>query len=127
MAVAIWAACAGAYVLGASNTNSCPSGSSKIGTAAACASAAAATVGLTYVGSATNLNSPSGCFHNIANPPFVVVFNDAVPGAADKFVQPLCAGARRPDPPRTRVGANMHVRACVRACMCVDIRMNACK
>ncbi len=44
-AAAIWAGYAGAYLLGASNTDDCPSGSSKIGTEAACESAAV-TVGV---------------------------------------------------------------------------------
>jgi hypothetical protein len=101
-AAAICAACAGAYALGASNTNACPSGASKIGAAAACESAAAA-AGVLYGGSHSTLNSPSGCFMNItAHPNNIVIFNTAVPGAADAYAQPLCAGARRPDPPRHR-------------------------
>jgi hypothetical protein len=133
--MAIWAACAGAYVLSAPDTNACPPGSSKIGTAAACESAAV-TVGVPHGGSDSNLKSPSGCFFNFAAHPNVIVnFNTAVPGDASTFAQPLCAGARRPDPAHTLrtararvcVGAYMHVRACVRACMFVYIRMNACK
>jgi hypothetical protein len=125
MAVAIWAACAGAYVLGAVNTNSCPPGSSKIGTTAACESAAV-TVGVTHGGSDSNLNSPSGCFMNIAAHPYRVNLNTAVPGAADAYAQPLCAGARRPDPAHTlrtararRVCGCLH--ACSRVCACVYV------
>jgi hypothetical protein len=127
MAVATWAACAAAYVLGAVNTNICPSGSSKIGTAAACESAAV-TVGVAHGGSDSNLNSPSGCFMNIAAQPYRVNFNTAVSGAADAYAQPLCAGARRPDPAHTLRTARaracgwvrtcMFARVCVRVCLC---------
>jgi hypothetical protein len=99
-AAAIVAACAGAYAFGASDTNACPPASSKIDTQAACESAAAA-VGLTYGGFGSHPNSPSGCFVNVAANPYRVIFNLHPAGAAGVFTQPLCAGVRRPDLPRT--------------------------
>jgi hypothetical protein len=102
-AAAIWAACAGAYALGASNTNACPSGSFKIDTASACESAAAAVDGLTYIGNDTLRVSPSGCFLNSADiVNLVVIFNAAAPGAAASHAQPLCksnGGPPQPPPP----------------------------
>jgi hypothetical protein len=78
--------CAG-VVLGAPNTNVCPAGSARIGTAAACESAAAA-IGKSYSGYMTVPGFPSGCF---TNPPFVE-FNDHPTGAPYPNMQPLCAG-----------------------------------
>ena len=126
-AAAIWAACAGAYAFGASDTNACPPASSKIDTESACESAAAA-VGLTYGGSETLPFSPTGCFLNFEA--HRIIFNLHPAGAAGAFTQPLCAGVRRPDLQRT---ARTH---CARAwvwvctlCACVYvwyIRMYAC-
>jgi hypothetical protein len=107
-AAAIWAACAGAYALGASDTNACPSASFKIDTASACESAAAAVDGLTYIGNDTLRVAPSGCFLNSADIlNLVVIFNAAAPGGAASGAQPLCkrnGGPPQPPPPRTPQG-----------------------
>jgi hypothetical protein len=132
-AAAIVAACAEAYLLGASDTNGCPPRSSKIDTEAACESAAAA-VGMTYDLSGSFGNSPSGCLFNFAAHPYRVIFNTAVPGAAADFTQPLCAGARRPDPTRRAPAHSLRVSVsvctcmscacvCVHACMCVHMHV----
>jgi hypothetical protein len=113
-AAAVWAACAGAYAFGASDTNSCPPASSKIDTEAACESAAAA-VGLTYGGSETLPFSPTGCFLNVAA--HRIIFNRHPAGAPGAFTQPLCAGVRRPALQRThsahalraRVGVGVYI------------------
>ena len=73
----------------ASNTNTCPPGSSKIASEAACASAAAAT-GRSLAGTMKIAATPSGCYY-VVN--VYVIFNDDPTGAPHPDVQPLCAGA----------------------------------
>ncbi len=81
-------ACAG-VVLGVSNTNACPLGSARIGTAAACESAAAAIRKL-YGGNETNPGFPGGCYLNTRAS--VAFFNADPTGAPEPNHQPLCAG-----------------------------------
>jgi hypothetical protein len=83
--------CAG-FVDGAANTNACPSGSSKIGSEAACAGAAGV-LGRAYGGifgvRSPTPDWPSGCF---SVGPSLVSFNAHPTGAPLAKTQPLCAG-----------------------------------
>jgi hypothetical protein len=106
--------CAG-FVFGADNTNACPPGFSKIGTAAVCASAAAA-AGSPSVSSVTYADRPSGCSYAAGS----VYFNDHPTGAPNPAYKPLCAGAPLPKPPQ-----NCTVAACVHACARVCVRLHA--
>jgi hypothetical protein len=56
-----WARCAGAYVFGAVGSNSCPAGSDRISTAAACRAAASATM-LIYASASSTSSYPAGCY-----------------------------------------------------------------
>jgi hypothetical protein len=95
--------CAG-FPLGALNTNVCPSGSSKIGTEAACSIAATA-LGMSYGYSRTDY--PSGCAYS--GRVDRVFFNADPTGAPRPDAQPLCAGAPTP-----------HARFC--AWVCASVR-----
>ena len=104
--------CAG-FVDGADNTNACPSGSSKIVSEAACASAAAA-VGRTYSGSLTDAIRPSGCYTATGVTTSSVFFNADPTGAANAITRPLCAGAAA-----TSTAADRRMWAvcvCIRVC-----------
>jgi hypothetical protein len=79
--------CAG-FADGAANTNACPPGSSKIGSEAACAGAAAA-VGRAWGGSVTYADVPSGCSYADGN---FVFFNPHPTGRPRPGWAPLCAG-----------------------------------
>jgi hypothetical protein len=84
--------CAG-FADGALSTNACPSGFSKIGSAAACAGAAAA-VGRPYLGSVTDASAPSGCNTYVTGDgaAYAVGFNTHSTGAPASNLKPLCAG-----------------------------------
>jgi hypothetical protein len=103
------------FVLGALDTNVCPtgpSGWSKIGPAA-CSTAAEA-FGRSYVSSGiADASYPSGCFGYDST---YLRFNAHPTGAPHPNAQPLCAGAPTPHR-RSRVFAC--ARARVRACMWV--------
>ncbi len=82
--------CAGAYVSGAAGSNTCPEGSVRIETEAACRTAAtAAGKMLNFVG--TYSDSPRGCYYwtsnNVAN------FNTHAVGAGAPDARLLCAAA----------------------------------
>jgi len=81
---------AGAYVLGAFNTNSCPAGSSFITAAAQCQAAAPA-LGLRDGGAAISNFSPRGCARSASLN--TVEFNVDTSGAADPDYTPICAAA----------------------------------
>jgi hypothetical protein len=83
-----------AFPLGAANTSVCPPGFSKIGTAAACASAVTAR-GFSedsYRGNATYADRPSGCFCSLGFS-YSFYFNDDPTGASWPVAYPQCAGA----------------------------------
>ncbi len=110
--------CAG-LVFGAANTNACPPGFSKIGSEAACASAAGA-LGRKYVATLTYDGYPSGCFALGTSGGGLprVYFNDhPTGGLGPNFdTKPLCAGK----PPLTAVRVCVCARA--RVCVCVCVR-----
>ena len=81
---------AGAYVLGAINTNSCPAGSSVITAAAQCQAAATA-LGLRNGGETTYGRQPRGCARSASTN--MVEFNSHASGAADPDYTPICAAA----------------------------------
>ncbi len=81
---------AGAYVLGAINTNSCPAGSSFITAAVQCQAAATA-LGLRYGGSTTYGRQPRGCARLASTN--MVEFNSHASGAADPDYTAICAAA----------------------------------
>ncbi len=98
--------CAGKLAWGPNNTNACPAGSSVIVDEAQC-QAAAATVGMVYGGSVSYAGRPRGCYWVTGSG--TVGLNTHPTGAANQYIQPLCAVAAT----GVRV---MCVRACVRAC-----------
>jgi hypothetical protein len=81
---------AGAYVLGAFNTNSCPAGSSVITAAAQCQAAATA-LGLRDGGATISNFQPRGCARSASTN--TVEFNLLTSGAADPDYMPICAAA----------------------------------
>jgi hypothetical protein len=103
--------CAGAYVSGAAGSNTCPAGSGRIETEAACRTAAAAagkTPGFTgsimndfldrrpFVGSFPAY--PRGCYYDTANTAF---FNIHAVGGGYTGYRLLCAGLTTGAPPTT--------------------------
>ncbi len=85
-----WARCAGAYVFGGSGSNSCPAGSDRISTAAACEAAASATA-LIYDSSGYESSYPAGCYRWTSDGR--VYFNRHITGGSDADSQPLCSPA----------------------------------
>jgi hypothetical protein len=85
-----WARCAGAHVFGALGSNSCPAGSDRISTAAACRAAASATT-LTYASASSYSSFPAGCYRWTSDGQ--VYFNRHITGGSDASSQPLCSPA----------------------------------
>ncbi len=116
-----------AFPLGPSNTNACPPGSSKIVTAAACESAAAARLTSFGWGKENSSFSPSGCYMYYRSG-YIYKFNDHPTGAANPTNQPLCAGAADSTPlhaapmsvccPCERVSCVRDMRVCASVCAC---------
>jgi hypothetical protein len=81
---------AGAFLLGAINTNSCPAGSSVITAAAQCQAAATA-LGLRDGGTTNYGLQPRGCAKSASLN--MVEYNSHASGAADPDYTPICAAA----------------------------------
>ncbi len=109
--------CAGAYVSGAAGSNSCPAGSARIETEAACRTAAAAagkTPRSTFV--ETYSTAPRGCYYDTGSDD--AYFNTHAVGAGGiSGYQLLCAALATTAgaPPRT---TPRHVCVCIGARVC---------
>jgi hypothetical protein len=97
------------FAYGDSGSNTCPPGTWKIVTAAACQGAAAA-VGTPYYGTTARADQPSGCFNHGGT----IWFNTDPTGGGVWGILPLCAGA----PP------GLHACAC--ACVWVYVCVSTC-
>ncbi len=83
--------CAGAYVSGAAGSNTCPMGSVRIETEAACRIAALA-AGKTFSSVVTYSYYPRGCSYTTSSfTSSTVSFNDHAVGAGSASYQPICA------------------------------------
>jgi hypothetical protein len=117
--------CFAAFALGATSSKTCPASYALLDTADACKSAASAS-SKAFGGDVAYSYYPYGCYwHTITGS---VYFNSNLVGAANRFAQPLCAGAALParTPRRTlrsrlasldvgRCGGNgAHVQPCRR-------------
>jgi hypothetical protein len=127
--------CFAAFAASSASRNVCPAGFLRLGTADACASAAAVAVE-EYGGSGTYSYYPAGCFWHTASGRFY--YNTNTTGAANYYAQPLCAGAAPPlrtryvsgvvDGIRTRVRVRRgspRLGLTVRVCACVRARVRA--
>lgn len=85
----VWVRCAGVYVFGALGSNSCPAGSVRIATEAACRTAASATQ-LTYSATESDSSFPVGCYHYFDFGSYVN-FNTHSNGGGDRHSRPLCS------------------------------------